>query len=229
MCAVHGALDCARRMRTTDTIVYHFLAQRKMADQSLRPEAGLWKELSQLPFPTSEDASLNVYKARLQESKRTGSLSAKKKRNPTTGEVSDDFDWSSTVQSGVARSKTGEHTLLHYLSSYRLSPCTKRRGTTEKERARSLSVPVSKLQLMEIMSHQRNPQQKQHLATKSGSNSYSSYRRKLPELNQLSRDVIDRRRTCKSCSDVPLPQPHPFMMCRSYSVKSCKLFCKQCQ
>lgn len=200
-----------------------------MAAQSHRPEAGLWKQLSQLPYPTSEDASLNVYKARLQESKRTGSLSAKKKRNPTTGEVSDDFDWSSTVRSGVSRSKSGEHTLVHYLSSYRPSSCAKGRRTTENERARSLSVPVSKLQLLEIMSHQRNPEQKQHLATRSASNSFSSYRRKLPELNQSSTDVIHKSSARKSCSDVPLPQPHPFMLCRSYSVKSCKIFCKRCQ
>ena len=199
-----------------------------MADCSLRPETVLWRQLSQLPYPTSEDASLNVYKTRLQESKRRGSLSVKKKRNSSTGEVSDDFDWSSTVRSGVSRSRSGEHTLLHYLSSYRPAS-SKERITTEKERARRLSLPVSKLQLLEIMSHQRNPGQRQHLATRSAFSSFSSYQKKLPELSQSSKDVISKTSARKPCSDVPHPPPHPFMLCRSYSVKSCKIFCKRCQ
>ena len=201
-----------------------------MADQSVRQpgaELHLWRKLSELPYPASEDASLSVYKTRLQESKRRGSLSVKKKRNSSTGEVSDDFDWSSTVRSGVSRSQSGEHTLLHYLYYYRPSSLKKQR-TTEEERARSLSAPVSKLQLLEIMSHQRNPDQMQHLAAKGASTSFTAYQKKLPALSQQSRGVMYKASEHKPCTDVPSPLPHPFLSCKSYSVKSCKIFCKRC-
>ena len=212
----------------TDTLVLRRII--KMADQSIRQESELqlWKRLSLLPYPTSEDASLNVYKTRLRESKRRGTLSAKKKRNASTGEVSDDFDWSSTVRSGVSRSQSGEHTLFHYLSSYRPSVSQERR-TTETERARSLSVPASKLQLLEITSHQRNPGQRQHRAARDASTSFAAYQRKLPVLRQQSKNLINQAGSRRPCSDVPRPQPHPILSCRACSVKSCKIFCKQCQ
>ena len=96
-------------------------------------------------------------------------------------------------------------------------------------RSLSLSVPVSKLQLLEITSHQRNPGQRQHRAARDASTSFTSYQRKLPVLRQQSKDLIDKADARRPCSDVPHPLPHPISLCRPCLVKSCKIFCKQWQ
>ena len=177
----------------------------------------LWSLLGRMPYPAGQDASLDIYRINLRESKRIGTLTEKKRRD-SKGFVMGDFDFAPTTQKGVTKSNLGQDTLLQYLTSYNNKQLKSNKPHRKQQNVTSYVPSVKELQLLDIRSYTRNPIQKQHLVARHAPSTFTHFHSRL----QYSKREASRPKTFPVLTDVPHPMSYcPVLAQRSYTVQPC--------